>query len=225
MRLGEYDANSSEDCDRSDPDEVECADPVIDIPVQSFKFHPDFLNNRVKLTDDIGIVKLSKAANFKHNNIKPICLPFGEENSQIPNKLVAIGWGFTEPSKRKHAAILQKAVLPLYNTKGCFEKLSPKNKQLIIADGQFCAGGEGDDKNDSRSVTKMIQMIFAGRVDTCSGDSGSALQSAGFINERPKMVQYGIVSYGASSCGVEERLPAVYTKVSKYLNWILDNMQ
>lgn len=39
------------------------------------------------------------------------------------------------------------------------------------------------------------------------------------------MVQYGIVSFGRKYCGVQEKSPGVYTKVSKYLTWILDNMQ
>lgn len=68
-------------------------------------------------------------------------------------------------------------------------------------------------------------MLFPGRVDTCRGDSGSPLQALGSVNGKQKMVQYGIVSYGVSTCGVEYQTPAIYTKVSKYLNWILDNMQ
>lgn len=95
-----------------------CADPVQDIAVKSFKYHPGFIEHRSDLTDDIGIVKMMKAANFRQNNIKPICLPFRRELQQIPAKLLAIGWGRTGNSKAG-SAILQKASLPLYNLEGC----------------------------------------------------------------------------------------------------------
>lgn len=36
------------------------------------------------------------------------------------------------------------------------------------------------------------------------------------------MIQYGIVSAGANTCGLHEGFPGVYVKVSEYLNWILD---
>jgi secreted trypsin-like serine protease len=34
----------------------------------------------------------------------------------------------------------------------------------------------------------------------------------------------GIVSYGSKKCGVEN-FPAVYTKVSAYMDWILKNVE
>lgn len=34
----------------------------------------------------------------------------------------------------------------------------------------------------------------------------------------------GIVSYGPEFCGAEN-VAGVYTRVSKYINWILDNMR
>lgn len=110
--------------------------------MKSFKYHPGFIEHRSDLTDDIGLVKMMKAANFRQNNIKPICLPFRRELQQIPVKLIAIGWGRTGNSKAG-SAILQKATLPLHNLEGCRQKLLVKNRALKLVDGQFCAGGEG----------------------------------------------------------------------------------
>lgn len=110
--------------------------------MKSFKYHPGFLEHRRDLTDDIGIVQMAKAANFRQNNIKPICLPFTRDLQQIPTKLIAIGWGRTGDSIAG-SAILQKASLPLYNLEGCRQKLLVKNRALKLVDGQFCAGGEG----------------------------------------------------------------------------------
>jgi secreted trypsin-like serine protease len=39
----------------------------------------------------------------------------------------------------------------------------------------------------------------------------------------PRVVQFGIVSYGVKTCG-EESYPGIYVNVKEYLHWILDNM-
>lgn len=40
----------------------------------------------------------------------------------------------------------------------------------------------------------------------------------------PRYIQYGIVSYGPRHCGTEGK-PGIYTRVFKYITWILDNLQ
>lgn len=59
--------------------------------------------------------------------------------------------------------------------------------------------------------------------DSCRGDSGGPLMYNGNINNIVKTVQLGIVSYGSSACGIIGR-PAVYTYVSKYVDWIIDEI-
>lgn len=39
----------------------------------------------------------------------------------------------------------------------------------------------------------------------------------------PKYFQFGIVSFGAKYCGATV-MPAVYTRVSSYIDWILNNL-
>lgn len=117
-----------------------------DIDVKLVTAHPGFQSKRLELNDDIALVKLKKAANFNHNNIKPICLPFGKDLQQIPDKMLAIGWGYTQTGQQ--SAILQKAVLPLYGQEACRRKLSTRSRAAKLVDGQFCAGGDG--KYDSR---------------------------------------------------------------------------
>lgn len=69
---------------------------------------------------------------------------------------------------------------------------------------QLCAGGQ---KN----------------MDSCTGDSGGPLQAAGIYNGKSvRIIQYGVVSFGML-CGIED-IPGVYTRVSYYMNWILDTM-
>lgn len=57
------------------------------------------------------------------------------------------------------------------------------------------------------------------------GDSGGPVQFVGSLEDKYIMVQYGIVSFGVNTCGKLENVPGIYTKVSSYLGWILDNME
>lgn len=71
----------------------------------------------------------------------------------------------------------------------------------VITDSQICAGGERG-------------------KDSCRGDSGGPLMG-NYKNSRGQAYWYlaGLVSYGPSPCG-QEGWPGVYTRVSKYINWI-----
>lgn len=59
--------------------------------------------------------------------------------------------------------------------------------------------------------------------DSCGGDSGGPLMVEDEINDVYRIVQYGIVSYGPKLCG--SLFPGVYTNVSSYVKWILDNIK
>lgn len=55
--------------------------------------------------------------------------------------------------------------------------------------------------------------------------SGGPLQfPASYGTLGAKYVQFGIVSFGHNSCGQTSN-PGVYTRVSHYLPWILDNLE
>lgn len=56
------------------------------------------------------------------------------------------------------------------------------------------------------------------------GDSGGPLISAASVNKRTVSVQFGVVSFGVSSCGVMN-VPGIYENVNEHLEWILDNME
>lgn len=79
------------------------------------------------------------------------------------------------------------------------------NKFAPITSKQICAGG------------------YQGR-DSCGGDSGGPLTTINNFNKITRYIQYGIVSYGPRHCGIEGR-PGVYTRVYKYMTWILDSIE
>ncbi|CAO1433260.1 unnamed protein product [Diamesa serratosioi] len=199
VRLGEHNLSTEIDCAVDDDEEEFCAQPYHDIKVQSFVAHPGFRSKT--LVDDIGLVKLSQSVQLTQNNINTICLPFGNEFKNLPKSLLVTGWGTTELLNK--SPILLKVRVPYYELNECRNKFA--SQKVTISDKQFCAGGK--DKKDA-----------------CKGDSGGPIQYVGIVDKKPKMIQYGVVSFGVRSCGVVDGYPGVYTKVYDYLNWILDNV-
>jgi Secreted trypsin-like serine protease len=93
-----------------------------------------------------------------------------------------------------------KIELPVVKNEDCDRVYQDKGRR--IGTGQLCAGGEKD-------------------RDSCTGDSGSPLMMRVLADNRFSVV--GIVSYGPDTCG-KENWPGVYTRVSEYTNWILDQL-
>lgn len=69
---------------------------------------------------------------------------------------------------------------------------------------------------------KKIICAGGGGKDSCKGDSGGPLMYMDEYNATYRMVQYGIVSQGSSSCSTN---PGIYTDVRKYVRWILDKIK
>lgn len=81
-----------------------------------------------------------------------------------------------------------------------------KSKYSLLGSGQLCAGG---------------QKGFA----SCGGDSGGPLMTMDTTNiKSPYWYCAGIVSFGLKSCG-QDGWPGVYTRVSAYTDWIVQNMR
>jgi secreted trypsin-like serine protease len=90
------------------------------------------------------------------------------------------------------------AVVPLETCRSIYHSKDLWAKQL-------CAGGT-DDKNK-----------------VCVQGGGS-LMNAAFNNESLYYYAAGVVSFGLSPCGSEGK-PDVYTKVSEYIDWILETIK
>lgn len=59
--------------------------------------------------------------------------------------------------------------------------------------------------------------------DTCLGDRGGPLIATGIYNGRSAhIIQYGVYNYN-TKC-LRRNVPRVYTKVSYFMDWILDTM-
>lgn len=140
--------------------------------------------------NDIGLVRLSRDVPLS-DYIHPICIPWSQVNSEPGDKVMVAGWGRTLNAKR--SAIKQKLMIAIANREDCVARYAREGR--TITDKQICAGG-------------------GYLEDTCDGDSGGPLMA----EVGQQWFAEGIVSFGYR-CGIEG-WPAIYTRVSEYLDWI-----
>jgi len=197
VRLGEWDATTSRDCDDSLINEIVCNDPAVDISVEEKIVHESYDANSKNQHNDIALLRLSRPVKYT-NFIKPICLPVDSalRNKNLSDMTMDVaGWGKTETassSKRK-----LKVSIDAYSNAACQRVYSSSNIEII--DSQICAGGD------------------PGR-DSCNGDSGGPLMRLENTGV-PHYFLAGIVSFGPRNCGTPD-VPGVYTRTSKYIDWI-----
>ncbi|KAK9737974.1 Trypsin [Popillia japonica] len=199
VRLGEHDFDKNPDCQEAQ--KKICADPPQDfeISTEDAIVHPNY--NPETYQNDIALIRLPRPANTTTFSVSPVCLPLTEaEKSFVYKDYTVIGWGATETGFS--SKILLKVSVPKVDNTICAPKYEAR---LKLTDNQMCAGG----KNEQ---------------DSCAGDSGGPLTNDYVLNGSFKTIQYGIVSLGPVICGREE-FPAIYTRVDKYVGWILDNMK
>ncbi|XP_037947790.1 venom protease-like [Teleopsis dalmanni] len=180
------------DFDKTDDD----AQPE-DFNIARYIAHPDY--NDDSAFNDIGLVELAKSVIFSEYKL-PACLPItsGDEFS----KLIAVGWGsiaFAQPGP----GYLLKVGLEHFPSNLCDTSARDsdidKLKDGFNSDSQICAGSKK-------------------KEDTCDGDSGGPLLS---YHPKYDCMYYvvGITSTGFGSCGTPG-VPAAYTRVYKYVDWI-----
>ncbi|XP_041778114.1 CLIP domain-containing serine protease 2-like [Anopheles merus] len=171
VRLGEYDLNSTIDCNKHG----DCAPAPQDIPVERAISHEDY-SARYK-QHDIGLIRLARRASL-NDNVLPICLPVTPAFLTKQTIFFVVGWGQTQNAL--FANKLQFTKLDLMANDECLKQLRPKDRFVRISDSQLCA-------------------IGSNLSDNCSGDSGGPLKSISIQNSR--YVQYGVVSFGLRTCG------------------------
>jgi len=203
VRLGEYNLDTDNDCDDVRPGFEDCADPPVNIPIEEVIVHEQYIPKTPGQAHDIALLRLSREVPFTEY-IGPICLPTSPTRGNIrydSGDMTVAGWGRTE--NRSQSNIKLKLQVPVKSNSVCSSTYSKTN--INLGDGQMCAGG------------------ISGK-DSCTGDSGGPLM---FLNKSPPEYNWyltAIVSFGPSPCGIKD-WPGVYTKVQKYMPWIVSNLK
>lgn len=106
------------------------------------------------------------------------------------------------PESGNQSDILQTLPVPFVSLKLCQLAYMGREK---LTEKQMCVGGQ------------------MGK-DSCTGDSGGPLMASLSLDGPPRYFLVGIVSYGPQACSVKQT-PGIYTNVSAYMEWILDNIR
>ncbi|XP_060089724.1 coagulation factor VII isoform X1 [Heteronotia binoei] len=149
-----------------------------------------------KTDNDIALLRLDKPVNFT-DYVIPICLPEQQFAATVLSSIkfsTVSGWGRLIEGGAT-SSLLLRVNLPQIKTKECIQ-----HTNFNITRNMFCAG------------------YLTGTKDACEGDSGG-----------PHATQYkntwfltGIVSWG-KGCAAEGTY-GVYTKVSRYIEWLNNHM-
>ncbi|XP_018569145.2 melanization protease 1-like [Anoplophora glabripennis] len=203
VRVGEHNLQTEKDCATIVGVE-HCSEKPMDLPVMQNIQHPDYDHGTLK--NDIALVKVRTSITFT-DYVQPVCLPFGRnlENTDLAGQKFTIsGWGKTESRNVGGSPVLQFAFVQIWNQSECNKVVPPEVQP--ITENQICANGR--------------------KEDACKGDSGGPLFNASLdANDELRNFQVGIVSFASTvACGIED-LPAIYTRIDRYLIWIVDNIK
>ncbi|XP_011932472.1 PREDICTED: chymotrypsin-like elastase family member 2A [Cercocebus atys] len=155
--------------------------------------HPDWDSNDVSNGYDIALVKLTNPVCLT-DKIQLACLP--PAGTILPNNYpcYVTGWGYLHTNG--HAAcVLQQGRLLVVDYATCSR---PDWWGSTVKPCMICAGGDGV-------------------ISSCYGDSGGPLNCQAADG---RWEVHGIVSFGSSlGCNYPQK-PSVFTRVSKYIDWI-----
>ncbi|XP_011193844.2 serine protease easter [Zeugodacus cucurbitae] len=193
VRLGEWDLDTSQDCQFDKKGNKLCSGSHIDFSIEEEIYHP--LYNDAAKKYDIALLRLQEKVNY-NDFTSPICLPVSTNSSANNYEGVTMGiagWGSTETSRNSVKKL--KALLRGRNLERCKAKYN-----IDIDNTQICAGGEKG-------------------VDSCKGDSGGPLMFLQSYNGMESCLLIGVTSFGPRVCG-QEGFPGIYTRVDTFISWI-----
>ncbi|RZF43954.1 hypothetical protein LSTR_LSTR006762 [Laodelphax striatellus] len=209
MRVGEYDLRQNPDCDLAGF----CAPSAKEYLAFKVSIHPDYIAHDPEdpafpynPLADIAVVRIDGEFIFS-DFVLPICLEYGDLLKQDYAGEIAetIGWGVwgVDGNKLQNPKILQKVSLEVLNVSICSEILKE------IPESYICAGTQ-------------TQFSY-------SGDSGSPIFIAKSVDgDIPRQYQIGLSS-SAFALDITSwyggKPPNGYTRVSYFLEWILDQIQ
>lgn len=159
--------------------------------------HPKY--NFFTYENDLALVKTEKRVRFA-DNIIPICLP-GNDDLLIGEFGTVAGWGRLSEGGVL-PSILQHVSVPIVSNEKCKNMFLAAGRHEVIPDIFMCAGRE------------------EGGRDSCQGDSGGPLVV--HSKEDNRWFLAGIISWGIGCA--EPNLPGVCTRISKFRDWILENV-
>ncbi|XP_002048382.2 trypsin-1 [Drosophila virilis] len=147
----------------------------------------------VSLVHDIALLHLDQPVPLVQF-MRPVCLPSSRLQQFDYQKAIVAGWGLSYEGGST-SSVLQETIVPIITNAQC----RATSYKSMIVDTMLCAG-----------------YVQTGGQDACQGDSGGPL----IVPDRIFRLA-GVVSFGYGCA--KPNAPGVYTRVSRYLNWIAAN--
>uniref|UniRef100_A0A182UG87 Peptidase S1 domain-containing protein n=1 Tax=Anopheles melas TaxID=34690 RepID=A0A182UG87_9DIPT len=143
-----------------------------------------------QFADNIGLLILKDPL----TSFQPICLPFAITESLTAPKATVVGWGASYPNGPL-AEVLQEAELQMH---------APSICQTVSS------------QVSSKNLCGESPQLIPNAANTCTGDGGDALVLKNGTSWELIGVALDIAEF---ECG-KTRLPAMFTSVAHYLEWI-----
>lgn len=174
-------------------------DPPVDLAITQTYVHPNYTGRPLK--NDIALLLLNRT--ITEEFLHPACL-YTNPTDPDPETLLSIaGWGSTDPNDVNSSPVLLKANVTTLPRESCnttiVQSKSGRRGPTELQESQLCALGRNEQNENTG--------------DTCVGDSGGPLELA----DKRRRYIVGVTSSG-KLCG--SRYPGIYTRVSRYLDWI-----
>jgi secreted trypsin-like serine protease len=144
--------------------------------------------------NDVAVIRLTKPIQIS-DKVNVICLP-GPEAKSVNDTVWVSGWGRTAHNGDVSTILKQTYMETMGNRCSSIYGTAHFSQEK-----QICAGKHGVGY-------------------TCQGDSGGPLM----YEYEGRWYLNGVVSYGATDCGVGSGSPAVFARVKYYLPWIRSKM-
>ncbi|XP_055301683.1 trypsin-like [Sitodiplosis mosellana] len=147
--------------------------------------------------NDIALLRLNDRVPI-NAVIRPICLPNRRASHYAGTTATVAGWGSMKEEQEVLSCVLRDVKVPILTNLECVHRSSYTSS--MVTENMMCAG------------------YFGGGKDSCQGNSGGPLMAQ--RNDK-RMELAGIVSWGKNIHFPD--YPGVYTRVTRYLNWIRQN--
>jgi len=176
---------------------------AIEMTISRVIIHEDYGGKPSKYNNDIALLQLPEPVSF-NRYVSPICLPSKRAGSFAGLRATVAGWGNTEHGSLSH--VLLKTEVNVLSNAACRKYVKYGNHAFhFITDAMLCIV---PDRQDS-----FLQ-------GSCMGDSGGPLM----VQQGNSNTLIGIVSWAGSDNGCStKKSPAVYVRVTKFLDWIKEN--
>lgn len=178
----------------------------------------------VRLVHDIALLRLDQPVPLVQS-MRPVCLPSSRTQQFDYQKAIVAGWGLSNEGGST-SSVLQETVVPIITNAQC----RATSYKSMIVDTMLCAGYVQTGGQDACQVgVQIVEPVFSSfkplliyllllllLLTALQGDSGGPL----IVPDRIFRLA-GVVSFGYGCA--KPNAPGVYTRVSRYLDWIAAN--